>query len=68
MILKQNNPYFEGFGSNSPNAYGNPLPTIEWFPMLREKTKGEGFVDYINSIMGTIYFIIKGGSSPRIIT
>lgn len=37
MMLKQNNPYFEGFGSNTTNADGNPLPTIEWLPMLRKK-------------------------------
>ena len=35
--------------------------------MIRRKPKGEGTTDYINNIMGTIYFLIKGESPPKVI-
>jgi len=67
LIIKQNIPYFDGYGLQNKDAEGNIFPTIEWLPMIRKKSNGEVIVDYINNIMGTIYFLIKGDSPPRVI-
>ena len=35
------------------------LPTIEWLPMVREHVIGEGFLQYVNSFMSILDFIIQ---------
>jgi len=68
LTLKQNIPYFYGYGLQNQDVEGNILPTIGWLPIIRRKSKGEDYVNLIIYIMQTIYFLIRGHPPPRVIT
>jgi hypothetical protein len=35
------------------------LPTIEWLPMVRDHVTSEGFLQYVNSFISILDFIIQ---------